>query len=175
MGVLNGILSGVTGVMGLFSGIKGMYDSARAARAQKQAVAQAKAIEQGWYNRNYYANYLDDSVSQAALKRAEESMKRHNEEARGLAAVTGATPEQRIAQQEQNREMMENTLTNLAANSDSRRQTIDAQHQNNLSALRQQQLQQLQMDEQGAANLGNMGLGLIGSALQGVNWGREEV
>lgn len=168
------ILSGITGGLGLLSGVKGMFDSARAADAQKQAMADAKALEQGWYKRNYYGNYLENSASRGLLKRVEQMMRKQNEEARAASAVTGNVPEAAIARQTENNRTVENVAAGIAAQSATHKTSVDSQHLQNQMALNQQRMQQLQMDEQEATGFSSSGFGLIGSALQGLEWGREK-
>lgn len=149
----------------LVGGIMGGNKAAKAAKAQQQMIAQQRNKNEAWYNRNYYQNYLDSKEAQSAIKRVEETLRRRNQEAQAMAAVTGATPEAMLAQQENDQKMMGDVVSNLAARGDAIKRQVDAQNQANENALMQQQMAQLQANEAGGTQLlGNSG-SLISSAL----------
>lgn len=168
------ILSSISAGVGLANGVYGMIKSANAAKEQKKALENATSKENAWYNRNYYQNYLDSSESQAAIKRVEDTLKRRNQAAAGTAAITGATPEAVVAQQGNSQELMSDTVANLAARGDARKDQIDAVHQQNVNNLDLQKMGQMQADEAGASSQAGAGLGLIGTALQGVNMDKKK-
>lgn len=160
------ILSAINAGAGLASGVYGMIKSANAVKEQKKALENATSRENAWYNRNYYQNYVDSSESQAAIKRVEDTLKRRNQAAAGTAAITGATPEAVVAQQESSQELMSDTVANLAARGNARKDQIDAVHQQNVNNLDLQKMGQMQADEAGAASYAGAGLGLVGTALE---------
>ncbi len=170
---ISGILSGVSGAVGLYNGVKGLFDSANAARKQKQLIADAKADESAWFKRNYYRNYLDDTMTRAALKRVEQTLHNQNRQNRAYAAINGATPEYSIARNEQGLRSMENIMTNIASQSDTDRRNVENMHRQNVSALRNAQLNNLYSDERVAAADALGGMKLLNDALAGLNWGRE--
>lgn len=149
----------------LASGIAGGIKSAKAARKQEELINKQEAKNEAWYNRNYYQNYLDSSESRAAIKRVEDTMKKRNQEAQATAAVTGATPEAVIAQQENNQKLISDTIGSLAARSDAKKEQIDAINQHNQQNIANARMGQLQANEAGGSQLMGNGLGLIGSAL----------
>lgn len=159
---------------GLVSGLFGGRKSAKAARRQQQLINQQEAKNEAWYNRNYYQNYLDSSEARAAIKRVEDTMKRRNQQAQATAAITGATPEAVLAQQENDQKLMSDTIGNIAAQADARKAQVDAinmQNQNNITSAR---IGQAQAGEAGGAQLMGNGLGLIGDALSMVNFGKKK-
>lgn len=170
---LTGIISGVSGAMGLLSGVKGMFDSADAARKQRKLLAEGRAEESAWYKRNYYGDYLNNSMSRAAMKRVENTMRSNNRMNRAYTAVSGGTHESNIARNRQGLEAMENVMTNLAAQGDAHRNNIDAMHLQNRNSLRNNEMSMLQMDEQLAAQSAANGFNLLHNALLGAGWGRE--
>lgn len=151
--------------MGLASGIYGGIKSAKAAKKQEQLISKQEAENDAWYNRNYYQNYLDSSESRAAIKRVEDTMKKRNQEAQATAAVIGATPEAVLAQQENDQKLMSDTVGNLAARADARKEQIDAVNQQNQQSIANARMGQQQANESGGSQLMGNGLGLIGSAL----------
>ena len=166
-------LSGLNGALGLYSGVKGMLDKSEAARRAKELRNKAKAEEAGWYKRNYYENFIDSTAARAAMKRVENSLRRNNEQNRAHSVVMGATPEYSIARNEQGLRSMENLVTNLAAQDDSRKREIDAIHQQNKNAFLNSDLNELAIEERMATSAAANGFNLFQNALLGVNWGKE--
>lgn len=159
---------------GLASGIFGGIKSAKAAKEQQKLINEQENKNDAWYNRNYYQNYMDSAEAQAAMKRVENTLKKQTQEARATAAVTGATPEAAIAQQQANNEILSDTATGLAAQSTARKANVDAvnlQNQNNIMNMR---MGQAQATESGNAQLMGNGLGIIGSALSLTDWGKKK-
>ena len=167
-----GAIIGAAG--GLASGLFGGLKSSKAAKEQEKLINEQERKNDAWYNRNYYQNYLDSAEAQAAMKRVENTLKKQNQEARATAVVTGATPEAAIAQQQANNEILDNVTTSLASQATARKANIDAvnmQNQNNIMNMR---IAQNQANEQGASQLMNNGLGIIGSALSMQDWGKKK-
>lgn len=150
---------------GLASGIFGASKSAKAAREQQRLIDEQERKNNAWYNRNYYQNQMDTAEAQAAMKRVENTLKKQSEEARATAAVTGATPEAVIAQQQANNELLADVATGIAAQGTQRKANVDAVNIQNQNSIDQQRMAQSQMAEAGSSQLMNNGLGLIGSAL----------
>lgn len=170
---ISGILSGAAGAVGLYNGIKGLFDSADAARKQRKLIDDAKAEESAWFRRNYYRNYLDDTMTRAAMKRVEQTLTNQNRQNRAYSAVNGVTPEYSIARNEQGLRSMENIATDLASQADADRRNIDNIHRQNVNALRSARLNNLYSDENTAVSDVLGGVKLLNDALVGLNWGRE--
>lgn len=170
---LSGIIGGASAVMGLASGVKGLFDSQRAARKQRKMLNEAKASESAWYKRNYYGDYMNTSMARAALKRVERTMRSQNKQNRGYAAVNGATPELELARNRMAVEQLGNVATGLAAQDSANKSRVDSIHNQNMSALRSNQLGDLRMQEQAGAQAAEQGFGLLNNALLGVKWGKE--
>ncbi len=168
------LMTGLNGALGLYSSVKGLFDSADAASRQRKLHKIAKAEEDGWYKRNYYGNFLDNTASRAAVKRVENTLRRQNRQNRAYSAINGATPELAIARNEQGLRSMENVFTNLAANEDDRRMRVDAIHRQNRQALLEGDLKMASDKERAAAGLAGNGLNLLQNAILGVEWGREK-
>ena len=173
MKLLSGIMTGLTGGLQLYSGVKRLFGEKERQRQADRILANARANEQAWYKRNYYNDYFNSSMARAAMKRVEDTLSRNSRQNRAYAAVTGATPEMSLARNEQGLDALGNVVTNIAAQEDSRRASVDAQHLQNQSSLYNQELQNLMYDDSGgdAELLG--GVSLIDRAIEGVNWGNE--
>lgn len=171
MKLLTGFMTGLTGGLQLYSGVKRLF-SGRDRRAER-IMANARAAEQAWYKRNYYNDYFNSSMARAAMKRVEDTLSRNSRQNRAYAAVTGATPEMSLARNEQGLNAMDNMVTNLAAQESNRRASVDAQHLQNQNSLYNQQLSNLTYDDSGGDSELLGGMSLIERAIEGVNWGNE--
>ena len=167
------VLTGLNGVLGLYSGVKGMIDKKEASENAKALRDKAKAEEAGWYRHNYYENFLDSTAARAAMKRVENTLRRNNEQSRAHSIVTGATPEYSIARNEQGLRSMENVVTNLAAQDSDRKSQVDAMHRQNRNFFLNSELNELAMDEKMATSAANNGFNLFQNALLGAQWGKE--
>lgn len=172
--ILSKIIGGASAAMGLVSGVKGMFDSQRAARKQRRLLNDAKASESAWYKRNYYGDYLNSSTARAAIKRVEKTLRSQNKQNRGYAAVNGVTPELELARNRQAQEVFGNVVTGLAAQDTANKSRVDSMHRQNMAALRNNQLADLKMQEQAGAQAAEQGFELLNNALLGVNWGKED-
>lgn len=170
---LSMVMTGLNGALGLYSGVKGVLDAAKASESRKQLRSKAKAEEEGWYKRNYYENFLDSTAASAAMKRVENSLRRQNEQNRARSVVTGATPEYSLARNEQGLRSMDNVVTNLASMDDNRKSRIDAMHRQNRAALLNGELNDTAMDERMAVTAAANGLNLFQNAMLGAKWGKE--
>ncbi len=172
MGVLTGIMTGLTGGLQLYSGVKGLFSDKQ--KEARRALANARAAEQAWFRRNYYGDYLNNSIARAAIKRVENTLSRNSRQNRAYAAVSGATPEVAIANNAQGLSAMDNMMTNLAAQESTRREAVDAQHLQNMNNLSNRQAS-LDMNRNTGLDPEIIGgLSLIEKAIAGANWGREE-
>lgn len=166
---ISALLTGIAGGLKLYSGVKGMFGD----NSAKRLLDKSRASEEAWYKRNYYNDYLNNSMSRAAIKRVEDTLSRNSRQNRAYAAINGVTPEYTLAANGQGLTSMENVLNNLAARESERRMSVDAQHQQNVNNLNSQQLTwQNNIARQADSDLMG-GLSLIASAVDGVNWGKE--
>lgn len=172
MKLLSGIMTGLTGGLQLYSGVKRLFGGKD--RRAERILANARANEQAWYKRNYYNDYFNSSMARAAMKRVEDTLSKNSRQNRAYAAVTGATPELTLAQNEQGLDAVDNVFTNIASQESNRRDSVDAQHLQNQSSLYNQELRNLANENDGLVDpelLG--GVSLIERAIEGVNWGNE--
>ena len=168
------LFTGLNGALGLYSSVKGLFDSAASTNKQKRLLKRAKAEEDGWYKRNYYGNFLDDTASRAAIKRVENTMSRQSGQNRALSAIHGATLELSVARNEQVLRSMENVYTGLAANDSERKMRVDTAHRQNMQSLLAGEMNREANDERRAAALAAGGMNLLQNAILGVQWGKEE-
>lgn len=168
------VFKGLNGALGLYASVKGMLDSAKAARDAKKLRRKALAEEDGWYKRNYYGNLLGSTASRAAIKRVENTLRRQNQQDRARSVITGATPEYSVAKSGQTLRAMEGVMGNLASADSDRQSRVDALHRQNRNALLNSGLAALSLDERMAMSAAGNGFNLLQNALLGTEWGREE-
>ncbi len=168
------VLTGLNGALGLYSGVKGLLDSVKAAKDAKALRKKAFTEEDGWYKRNYYENLLGSTATRAAIKRVEDTLRRQSRQERARTLVTGGTPEYSAAKSAQSLRAMENVLGSIASTDSDRKSRIDAMHRQNRNALLSSELANLSLDERMAASAVGSGLNLFQNALLGAEWGKEE-
>ena len=167
------IFSGVNGALGLYSGLKGVLDKNAASKKARQLRDNAKAEEAGWYRRNYYESFMDNTAAKAAMKRVENSLRQNNRQNRAHSVIIGATPEYSVAANEQGLRSMENMMTNMAAQESDRKSQVEAVHRQNKNAFLNNELSELANDERMATAAASNGYNIFQNALLGALWGKE--
>lgn len=167
------IFSGVNGALGLYSGLKGVLDKNAASKKARQLRDNAKAEEAGWYRRNYYESFMDNTAAKAAMKRVENSLRQNNRQNRAHSVIMGATPEYSVAANEQGLRSMENMMTNMAAQESDRKSQVEAVHRQNKNAFLNNELSELANDERMATAAASNGYNIFQNALLGALWGKE--
>lgn len=157
-------IAGLVG--GLASTAYGAYKESKAAKESEAKLAEQKAANEAWYNRNYYQDYLNTVSAQNALKRVKDAWAERTREARARQAITGGTPEQAMAVMEAGGEAVGDTVANLAAQGEARKDSIDAQKLAMDNNLAQQEMAIAEQRQQAGANLMQNGANLITSSLQ---------
>ena len=167
------IFSGVNGALGLYSGLKGVLDKNAASKKARQLRDNAKAEEAGWYRRNYYESFMDNTAAKAAMKRVENSLRQNNRQNRAHSVIMGATPEYSVAANEQGLRSMDNMMTNMAAQESDRKSQVEAVHRQNKNAFLNNELSELANDERMATAAASNGYNIFQNALLGALWGKE--
>ena len=170
---LSMVLTGLNGALGLYSGLKGVLDKNAASKKARELRNNAKAEEAGWYKRNYYESFIDNTAAKAAMKRVENTLRQNNRQNRAHAIIMGATPEYSVAANEQGLRSMENMMTNMAAQESERKSQVDAIHRQNKNAFLANELNELANDERMAMAAATNGYNLLQNALLGSKWGKE--
>lgn len=158
--------------LSLAGSIAGGIKSAKAAREQQKQIDEQRARNEAYYNKNYYQDYMDRSDVQAAMERVRSTMQRSNRMAQQQAAVTGATPESVIAQQQANNEAVVNAAQAIQAGDAANKARVEENYLNREASIDNQQMQQQQMTEQGTANFAQSALqsaGMIANSAIGGN------
>ena len=167
------VLTGLNGALGLYSGLKGVLDKNAASKKARELRDNAKAEEAGWYRRNYYESFMDNTAAKAAMKRVENSLRQNNRQNRAHSVIMGATPEYSVAANEQGLRSMENMMTNMAAQESDRKSQVEAVHRQNKNAFLNNELSELANDERMATAAASNGYNIFQNALLGALWGKE--
>lgn len=112
----------------LFGGAKARKERKKAAAEQKRREDQ----EQAWYDRRYNQDYLDTAAGQNLMRQANEYADKQWRKAEGAKAVGGGTDAATAMAKESANRMVGNTVANIAAQDESRKQSVDNTHQQNL-------------------------------------------
>ncbi len=168
IGTLLGVASAASGVAGAIFGSK---EQREAAREQRRLLAEQRARNEAWYNRNYYEDYLNSVGAQNAMKRVRDWWSKENRQARARAAVSGGTPEQAAAVAEAGGRAMADTMGNLAAQGEANKRAVDAQKAQMDANVAAQEAAIADARQQAGANLLSNGINL---AVSGANAAMEQ-
>ena len=154
MGIIGSIIGGALSAGGaIFGGIK----ASQAMKAAKSNVEQQRQKNEDWYNRRYNEDATQRADAQRILTQTEESIKQRNRAAAGAAAVMGGSGESVEAAKAANSKAIADATSQIAANADARKDSIEAAYLQNDNAFNEQ----LTNIEQAKANA-------IAGAVQGV-------
>ena len=115
----------------------GGYQASKAMRRVRAMLKEQQRDNQNWYDRRMSQDYTQTASSQAAMKRAMEYAEQLNRKADGQAAVNGTTDLRPAAEREQANQLMEHTLTNIAASGNAAKEAIEQQYLENKDELTQ--------------------------------------
>ena len=150
MGLIGSAIGAAGSIFGGISASKAMK------RAKKNVEAQRKK-NQDWYDRRYNEDATQRADAQRILTQTEERIKQRNKQAAGSAAVMGGTDESVAAAKAANNQALADATSQIAANTEARKDNIEATYMANDNAF----VEQLNQLEQGKAQA-------IGQAVQGV-------
>jgi hypothetical protein len=130
MGMAKDIAGMATSGVNLIAGIGMAIDSAVKAKKSRKELQRlfpmidARETELGnWFNKQYYQPVTQRTEVQDLLREMEDNQKAAETRAAAQAAVSGATPEQQMAIAEANRSSYADTLSNIAKNASTLRDT----------------------------------------------------
>lgn len=141
----------------IFGGIK----NAKAMKEVQANLEQQKKDNQNWYDRRYNEDSTQRADAQRLLTMTEESIKNRNKQAAGAAAVMGGTEESVAAAKAANNQALTETMSQISAQADARKDAIEQQFQQNNTAL-QNQMNEMTMKK--AANTAQAVQGVASAA-----------
>ena len=154
-------LTGIGGAMQLVPGIGtiagtalslgaqafGMVKSAQEARKRQALLNQQQKFNTDWFNKEYNTNYLDTTDAKSSLRNVMDQIRNRNEINTNTAAITGASDESQVANNQANNETYSGMVNNLASRGQDRKDNISNQYLQRKNALDQGQ-QQIGADSQ---------------------------
>lgn len=156
MGLIGGI---VGGAMNIGASIFGGFKNAKAFKEMQANVKQQQKENQDWYDRRYNEDATQRADAQRLLTMTEESIKNRNKQAAGAAAVMGGTEESVAAAKAANNQALSDTMGQINAQADARKDSIERQYQtrsadlnNQLNNLTQQKAQATAQAVKGVAD-----------------------
>lgn len=163
-----GILGGALGAgLGAFGSIFGGISASKAIKGVKKSLNEQRNKNQDWYNRRYNEDATQRADAQAIFNRTEESIRNRNKQAAGAQAVMGGTDESVAAAKAANNEALASATTNIAVNSEARKDAIESQYLQTDANI-QQQLNELDMKKAGAISQATQAITQAGANIAGL-------
>lgn len=148
--------------------IIGGISAHRKARRAKAIAQSEKDENEDWYNRRYNEDATQRGDAQRMLTKTEEAIRNRNRGAAGAQAVIGGTEESVAATKQANAQALADATSQIVANADSRKDSIESQYRNSKSQLNNK-LANIELNgasalQQAVAGVGS-GMANLGSAI----------
>jgi hypothetical protein len=121
--------------IGLLGGIIGGIAKRRAAKKQRALIDRQLRDNENWYNRRYNEDSTQRADAQNALRIMRETMDERSKRATASGVVAGATDESVARQKASANNALGNTVANIAAAGDRRKDAIEQQYMDTKSQL----------------------------------------
>lgn len=132
-------MAGIGSIVGAgMTAAASIYGGAQNAKAYKEVLGninQQKQDNQDWYDRRYNEDATQRADAQRLLTMTEESIKNRNRQAAGAAAVMGGTEESVAAAKAANNQALADTMSQINAQADARKDQIEQTYQSNKVAI----------------------------------------
>lgn len=155
--------AGLSAAGSIFGGIK----ASEAMKRVKGNLEGRKRENEDWYNRRYNEDATQRADAQAILAKTEESIRNRNRQAAGAQAVMGGTEESVAAAKAANNEALAKATTNIAVNSEARKDAIEQQYQQRSSqlddSLNEMEINKAQAIGQAVQGVAQAGAGIAGA------------
>lgn len=154
--------AGMSAVGSIFGGIS----ASKAMKKVRNNLNQQLSENQDWYDRRYNEDGTQRADAQRMITMVNESIKNRNQQAAGAQAVMGGTDESVAAAKEANNKALADTTSQIAAQSDARKDQIEQQYMVNKKDLNNQ-LNELQMQKAQATSQAIQGVAGTASGIAG--------
>jgi hypothetical protein len=152
------------------SAIYGGIKNSKARKAQQKLIAEQQRKNEEWYNKNYYADYMQNADVQSALGQLRDQISQNNRHAAGTAAMMGGTDEAKLAAQAAGNRTYADAIRGIAGQATAYKRNIDAQYQQNQQNILGMQMNMYNQDAANASNLASNGMNAGIGLLQSSNW-----
>lgn len=125
--------------LGAIGSLIGAGARARAARKQRELISLQLRENENWYQRRYNEDSTQRADAQNALRIMRQAMDERSKRAAATGVVSGASDESVAVQKAAANNALGNTVANIAAAGDARKDAIEQQYQQNKAGLRAQQ------------------------------------
>lgn len=150
--------------MGAAGSIFGGISASKAMNQMQKNVEAQRKSNQDWFDRRYNEDATQRADAQRILSLTEESIKNRNRQAAGAQAVMGGTDESVAASKAANNQALAEATSQIAANSDARKDQIEQTYR----AKDDEYANQLNQIQQGKAKA-------IADAVQGVAGAAKDI
>ena len=158
----------ISAAVALGSSIYQGVRSAKAAKKRQQALDKQKAENEAWYQRRYNEDPTQRADAQRLLRLTEDKIRRSNEAAAGTQAVVGGSEASVAATKEANAKALSDTMSDIAAKNEERKDRVEERYLNRKQALDTEQInadQERADNETQAIASGMQGIGQAAGAL----------
>lgn len=131
----------IGGILSVGGAVAGGLASANAANKAAGITRQQRAKNRAWYEYNMNTPYTQRADALASIKKAREIFMERNKNASQTAAVSGATDEAAARAKEDANKVIEDTMTNIAAQGAAHKDQVEQQYQERDNQLAEQQRQ----------------------------------
>lgn len=157
MGLIGTAVGAAGSIFGGISATKAMNKIKKNIEAQRQK-------NQDWYDQRYAEDSTQRADAQKLLTQTQEMIKAQNQQAAGNAAVMGGTEESVAAAKAANNKAITDTMSNINAQADARKDKIEQTYQQN-DANFQQQLNDIEQQKAQAISQAVQGVTSAASAM----------
>jgi hypothetical protein len=153
----------------IFGGIK----ARKARKAQERLIASQNRANDEWYNKNYYADYMQNADVQSALGQLRDQIQQNSRRTAGAMAMTGGTDEARLAAQSAGNRTYSDAIRGIAGQATAYKRNIDAQYQQNRQNILGMKMDMVNQDAASASQLMQNGINAGVGLIQSSNWGSK--
>lgn len=151
----------------LASSIWGGIQSSNAQKEAERRLANEKAENDAWYNRKYNEHTIDTAGGQNMIRMAKDYARETWKKAAGAAAVGGGTDAAVAEAKAAGNKMVGDAIASIEAQDVARKDNIDASYRARKLQLNQQQME---IDQQKAANIAQVASGASDALMSGAQY-----
>lgn len=149
----------------IYSGVR----SAKAAKERQKALDRQKAENEAWYQRRYNEDPTQRADAQRLLRLTEEKIRQSNQAAQGTQAVVGGSEASVAATKEANAKALSDTMSDIAARGEARKDNIESSYMQRKQALDDAQVNYDEAKAEGATQAVQQGLQGVSTIAQNLD------